>query len=135
MIDDVKGLLPQHKGDVDRAKAMVLVGYPTVAPVLSELFVWLQDANWPVAHIIAPFLASIGEPVVPEIRQVLGTQDGLWKYWVLSEVVAKSPRVVRILKDDLMRIVTNPTSDEASEEVNIIAQDILSILDDNGNNE
>lgn len=58
-------LIPQGKADLDRARAAVETGYPAVAPILAELTTWLQNCNWPVAHILIPFLASIGAPMAP----------------------------------------------------------------------
>ena len=85
-MDDIHALLPQDKCDLERARALVALGYPAVVPVLPELMVWLQDMNWPVAEIVAPFLATIGLPLVPHIRQVLATDDEAWKMWVMQEL-------------------------------------------------
>lgn len=127
MDDEVRKLLPKHKFDLENANAVVNLGYPAIAPVLSDLFMWIQDINWPVAQIVAPFLATIGTPIIPEIRKILKTNDGVWKLWVLGYVVSNSSvEVITSLKDDLLRIVTNPTEDEIIEEVVEKAQVILS---------
>jgi hypothetical protein len=36
---------------------------PLLGPTLAELLAWLQDINWPVAGVLAPFLAAIGPPL------------------------------------------------------------------------
>jgi hypothetical protein len=123
--DDLRALLPQHKRDVEKARATVARGYPAVAPVLPELLVWLQDGNWPVAHVVAPFLATIGAPLAPEIRRVLQSHDDIWKYWALSNVVAESPYLAHALRGDLARLAFEPTSNEAAEEVDRVAREIL----------
>lgn len=127
MDDEVRKLLPKHKFDLENANAVVTLGYPAIAPILSDLFMWIQDINWPVAQIVAPFLATIGTPIIPEVRKILRTNDGVWKLWVLGHVVSNSSvEVITSLKDDLLRIVTNPTEDEIIEEVVEKAQVILS---------
>ena len=124
--DDLRALLPKSKFDVENARAIVACGYPAVTPVLRELITWLQDINWPVAGVIAPFLAGLGPPIVAEVRYVLGTDDSIWKYWVLTNVVAMaSTEVVEALREELTRLATDPTSDEAVEEVDIEAREIL----------
>ncbi len=128
MSDDIRLLLPQHKADVERASAIVARGYPRVAPVLPELIAWLQDGNWPVAHVVAPFLATIGTPLLPEIRRVLQTTDDIWKYWLLAGVVAESPDLAHALRDDLTRLASAPTAGEAAEEVDLVAREILGSL-------
>lgn len=126
MRDDPRELLPRHKHDTERAEAIVALGYPTVAPLLADLVEWLQDINWPVAHVIAPFLARIGAPIIPEVRRVLRTDDVIWKCWVLRCVVAAaSPDVAEGLRDDLTRIAAEPTAGEILEDVSTVAQELL----------
>src|SRR5215510_15692175 len=96
-------LLPKDKHDLDRAKALVSIGYPAVAPILPDLLEWLQDGNWPVSHVIGPFLASIGKPLTEEVRRILQTQDHLWKYWILLDVVAHSPELATALHPKLVK--------------------------------
>lgn len=130
MNDNIKALLPRNKLDTKQANAVVARGYPAVASILPELFTWIQDCNWPVAHIIAPFLASIGLPVVPYVKNVLLADDNIWKYWVLGQVVAQAPHeVAEQLCNDLTRLAANPTPNEMAENVQEVAQAILSQLD------
>jgi hypothetical protein len=86
-MDHLRNLIPTSKVDIERAAAAVEAGYPEVAPILGELIGWLQDYNWPVAHVLAPFLASIGAPLVPHVWHVLLTDDGVWKYWVIGMLI------------------------------------------------
>ena len=119
-------LLPKDKHDLDRAKALVSIGYPTVAPILPDLLEWLQDGNWPVAHVIGPFLASIGKPLTEEVRRILQSQDHLWKYWILLDVVAHSPELATALYPELVKIAEGDTVDEDEKEVKEVAREILS---------
>ena len=121
----LRSQLPKHKRDLQAARAIVTRGFPAVAPVLPELLEWLQDCNWPVAHVLAPFLATIGLPLLPDIRQVLQTDDNQWKYWVLGEVVGQCPELAVALRDELTRLATAPTPLEVSDELHLVAQEIL----------
>ena len=46
MAVDPRDLLPRHKSDRERTRAIIGLGYPAVAPVLPEQLTWLQDGNW-----------------------------------------------------------------------------------------
>ena len=129
MQDDLRALLPQSKHDLDRARALVARGYPAVAPVLPELLEWLQDYNWPVAQALVPFLQTIGPPLLPELRRILGTNDEVWKYWVLWCLVRAAPTLAEALRPELTRLVESPTPGEATEEVDQIAREILEVLE------
>src|SRR5690348_13441096 len=89
---DLTELLPQHKHDHERFQRLRNLGYPAIAPVLPGLFEWVQDMNWPVAGEVASFLSSLGGAVQPQVKTVLEGDDGMWKYWVLSAIIAPMPR-------------------------------------------
>lgn len=122
---DLQDLLPRDKFDLARATAAVDAGYPSVAPILPELLEWLQDCNWPVAHILAPFLASIGEPLIPYVGRVLESNDVIWKYWMISRVIDPSPVIAAAFRDVLERLANFPTESEVHEELNEVAQRVL----------
>ena len=115
MRDEMPLLVPIDKFDLARAEAAVAAGYPAVAPVLPQLLKWMQDCNWPVARVLAPFLATIGSPLLSHIRDVLATDDNVWKYWVLSYLVEGSPPVAEALREELRRYAHSPTPGEAAE--------------------
>ena len=121
----LRELLPHEKGDTERAEAIVALGYPAVAPILPDLIEWLQDCNWPVAHVLSPFLAQIGLPLLPPVRAVLATNDYQWKYWVLLRLVEPSPDLVFALHDEITRLAVHPTAAEILEELDYVAQEIL----------
>jgi hypothetical protein len=123
--NDIRTLIPQTKFDTDRAERAVAAGYPAVEPILPELLEWIQDGNWPVAKILAPFLGTIGTPLLPHIRRILATNDNIWKYWTLTYLVQGSPDVVTALRDDLQRYADSPTPDERAEELDELARTIL----------
>lgn len=118
-------LLPKSKHDIEKAEAIVRLGYPAVEPILPELLKWLQDLNWPVAHVFEPFLVSIGAPLHLHIKQILETDDGVWKYWILSSVVFQSPELQDLLIAELQQIAHHPKPDEKEDDVDRIAREIL----------
>lgn len=122
---DLAALLPRDKHDTARAEAIIQLGFPAVEPVLPALLEWMQDMNWPVARILQPFLASIGVALAPHIRNILETEDHIWKYWVLLAIVAKSDELQAALEPELDRIAHQPTPGEQTEEVHIVAREIL----------
>lgn len=68
-------MTPADKFDTSTAEAIVASG-DAADPSMLE---WVQDLNWPVARVLAPFLASAGSIVAPGIRQVLESSDDTWK--------------------------------------------------------
>ena len=120
-------LVPEDKLDLATARAAVDAGYPRVAPVLPDLLQWLQDCNWPVAHVLAPFLASIGEPLVPHVANVMESDDYVWKYWMIGAIMRYSPVVARSFRNELERLVKSPTEVESREELDQQAREVLDL--------
>lgn len=117
-----------HKCDEANATKLIERGYPAVAPVLPYMIEWLQDCNWPVAKPVFGFLASIGAPVLPEIRRVFATHDDVWKYWCIELLKAMPLAVAEQMRSDLAAIVNEPTPGEISEEVVEGANELLAAL-------
>ena len=124
-MEDVRLLIPRSKMDVERAEAAVAAGFPTIEPILYELFEWLQDMNWLVAQILAPTLASVGKPLIPHIQRIFETDDEIWKYWIMREIFCNSEDVAIAFKDELKRIAFNPSTSELEEEINEDAEYVL----------
>ncbi len=122
---DVKTLIPQEKRDMTKAKAAIAAGYPVVAPILRDLLIWLQDINWPVARVLAPFLASIGAPLAPFIQDILNTEDQIWKYWVILVVLGESRELAEALRANLRRLARTPNEAEAMASLDEVASSVL----------
>jgi len=122
--------IPADKHDTVKIYQLSKFGYPYYKPILKELFVWIQDMNWPVARVIAPLLIKAGKDIVPEMKNILLTNDDAWKYWSLTQVVRQMPdliqkEIVTEILPELQRIALNPTESEVVEELDIIAKEIL----------
>ncbi len=122
---DLHGMLPQNKLETEKAQALVALGYPAVEPILPELMAWLQDTNWPVARVIAPFLATIGLPLVPHIRTVFETDDECWKMRVMRHLVETSPDVFEAVREDIQRMADMTPQNEDEEALQEVAQEVL----------
>ncbi|HEV7892291.1 MAG TPA: DUF5071 domain-containing protein [Pyrinomonadaceae bacterium] len=119
---ELRQALPEDKSDTARAQEAARLGYPEVVPILPHLMRWLQDRNWPVAEVIAPFLSRVGEPLLPEIRNVLRGDDEVWTYWVLTELVQQMPdAAVGELRSELESLAGRPSE----EEVDVLARELL----------
>jgi Domain of unknown function (DUF5071) len=123
--DELRALMPTKKLDTEKAEAIVTLGFPMVEPILDDILGWLQDINWPVARVFEPFLVSIGAPLTPHIQTILKTDDDVWKYWIVQNIIGKSAALTQIFKAELQRIATKPSAGEHKEEVDLVAQEIL----------
>ena len=118
-------LVPKHKSDLAVARAAIDAGYPAVGPVLPELTEWLQDHNWPVAKVLAPFLASIGRPMIPHIDLVLASNDAGWKYWIISCIIGENALLLTHYHEELCRITNQPTDNERHHELDDVAREAV----------
>ena len=125
MHPDLQTCLPRHKADVPAAEAVALRGWPAIEPAAMSLLEWLQDINWPVAQVLAPFFATVGTDLAPYVRPVLESQDDVWKYHVIESVVSHSVSLTQALEGELRRIAQSPTPSEHAEEVHRVAREAL----------
>jgi len=126
-MSNLSRLVPKDKLDLATARAAVDVGYPGVAPILPDLLRWLQDCNWPVAHVLAPFLASIGEPLVPHVASVMKSDDYVWKYWMIGAIMRYSRVVADAFRGELERLANCPTEIESHAELDQLAHEVLDL--------
>lgn len=82
--------------------------------------------NWPISEEVAELLLTFPKEIVPLIKDVLATNDDVWKYWCLEILVKRLPKELRKeFKVDLIRLVERSTADEKLEELDEIAYEIL----------
>ncbi len=118
--------VPKDKFDIEAVKKASALGYPSINSILPELLEWLKDGNWPVAKEIAPLLTKAGFEIAPHISTILNSDDNLWKYWILSDLVRHlDPRVCELIKKDVSRISLTPTDGERTEGVDVLADELL----------
>jgi hypothetical protein len=118
--------LPRDKFDFERVNKIKKSEKKDIIPLLPGLLEWIQDMNWPIAPEIAEILMTFPKEIVPHIRNVLSTDDDIWKFWCLEYLVKKfSTEDKELLKTDLIRLSTTPTEGEMLEEVDLKAREIL----------
>ena len=122
---EIVSFVPMDKHDHDAVRRAIKAGYPAVELVLPNLLEWLQDINWPVARTLAPFLASIGEPLIPHLRKIFATDDEIWKAWVLSSIVEDSPVLALEFREYLEGLVSESSENEDDEMLCEFANEIL----------
>ncbi len=122
-------LVPADKSDVEAARRAVAAGWPAVEPVFPELLVWLQDYNWPVARVIAPFVARAGTPVVPYLREILDGDDAIWIWSITTTVLSNATLpVVAELRPSLERLAADTSVTLVDEDVPAEARAVLARL-------
>lgn len=123
---DLQDCIPKNKHDIDAVERARTLGFPALEPILLKLLEWVQDANWPVATHVVHLLPEAGTAVVEPIRAILDSDDGVWKYWVVSVIIEHLSMDVRSqLHEDLLRLAQHPTSNDREEEVDLVAQEVL----------
>ncbi|WP_088071950.1 DUF5071 domain-containing protein [Gottfriedia luciferensis] len=128
-MNEISNLLPRDKFDFERVNELKQLNKSDLIPVLPNLLEWIQDMNWPIAKETAKLLLNFPSEIVPYIKIVLQSDDYIWKYWCLSELVKKLPIDSKILfKDELEKLANSPTPDEQLEELDEIALEILGTL-------
>lgn len=85
----------------------------------------MQDSNWPVAAVFRPFLVAQGARLAPYIAPIFDTDDDVWKYFILADIVRQSPELASAMRAELERLATRPTMSEQQEGVAAQAREIL----------
>ena len=125
----MKDLLPRNKFDFKRMNYIKKMDRSEIRPLLPGLMEWLQDLNWPIATEVVELLLTFPNEIVPLVKDVLATNDPVWKYWCLECVVKGLPVELRTqFKVDLERLIEKPTPDEKLEELDQLANEILQTI-------
>ena len=113
--------LPRDKHDSERVNQWKNLSRKELVLLLPGLMEWIQDMNWPVAEEVSELLLTCPDEIVPLIKNVLATNDDVWKYWCLIILVKRLPEDLRIqFKKNLIRLVESPTAGEKLEELDEI---------------
>ncbi|KAL2061392.1 hypothetical protein VTL71DRAFT_7665 [Oculimacula yallundae] len=117
--------------DVEAMRYLTTLDADTLAPLIPHLLTWIQDINWPVAspviHLLRKYPFVIVEPVRKVLRDEAGEKDdGGWKFNCLNYLVVEmNPEYQILLNEEIVRMATSPTKEEAEWETVEIAKDIL----------
>jgi hypothetical protein len=119
---DVRKLIPRNKHDHEVINDLQKLSFEQLKPIIPDLLIWLQDMNWPIASSIADILSPYIDRITPEIIEILKTDDGMWKFWILNFAKTTTDP---LLLSEIERIAKFPTRNEIEDEVNLIAISIL----------
>jgi hypothetical protein len=127
---DARDLIPLHKMDHERIVKLNKLDREHIRTIIPELMLWLQDGNWPVFPGVRDILLPLGKELIPHIKYVLGTNDGDWKFFVLTGLVRElSTEAIAELEQELFEIANNPTESEKASGVDEIAKELLRKID------
>ncbi len=125
-MSSARNFIPKSKVDTGLIEELSKYQYPFYKPILKELFEWIKDLNWPVAQPIIPLLVNAKADIIPIVKEILLSEDDIWKYWTLSQVVSEmDPAIIKELKPELDRLIHMPTKGEKMEEAVMIAEQLI----------
>ncbi|MFJ5625272.1 DUF5071 domain-containing protein [Peribacillus loiseleuriae] len=128
-MEGFEGLLPRNKYDVDSAEKIKELDRNLILPLLSDLLIFTQDMNWPVAPSVLEILLTFPIEIVPHVHCVLSSDDDNWKWFILHFLVIKLPVESRVqFKEYLTKVAETPTQNELAEELDEIAKKILETI-------
>lgn len=86
------------------------LGYEKFKDHLEELFVWLQDINWPAANTISKFIASIPpDELIPHLKNILRVaykdNDDFWIYGIYDVIRRAKLSKLFFADDELKKIL------------------------------
>lgn len=116
-------LIPKDKSDVLSAYRLEDYNYHQIKSIVPQLMEWLKDINWPVVEIIAENLLRMQDNLENEIMYVLNSDDGIWKYWIIS-IFGNSTKS-KLIQQKIIEIATNPNIYEINCETNVAAQKVI----------
>ncbi|WP_440110930.1 DUF5071 domain-containing protein [Paenibacillus sp. QZ-Y1] len=123
---NIREMLPRDKHDLEAVRKLSEFSNEELKGIIPDLTEWLQDGNWPIAKPVEDLLLRFGEELIPHIQNVFKTKDPQWEYFMLSGLISRLPsQYLIMLKDDLERILENPTEDEILEELDEVIIPLL----------
>lgn len=123
---NIRKLIPKHKSDFDTVEALKKLESEKIKPIIPDLLEWLQDMNWPIANEIEDLLIGFQEELIPHLKNIFQTNDGCWKFFLLHGLIRRLPNhLLSSIKTELERIKKRPTTDEQTEELDDIVEELL----------
>ncbi len=85
-------------------------GYPIVADVIPELFMWLRDWNWPGVQEILNILLTIPKDIlIKELEKITliakEENDDVWLYWLREFMEKKGLKETDFNRKDIYEIL------------------------------
>lgn len=121
-------IIPRGKDDQEAIENLKNCSFNEIKEYVPQLLEWLQDGNWPVSTPVFNYLLPHVNDIEDEILKILGTDDGMWKYWILGLISNFPGKVSDRMLQEVKRIAEHPTKDEIADEVQKEAIDVLQDL-------
>jgi hypothetical protein len=122
----MKSFLPKDKFDFESLQILKETHPSIIIENSSKLLEWLQDLHWPVSHEISRILRPLVNDIKNQIIFVLQSDEADWKYNVIYIFFVEAKQKIDIeLKNELVKIIDNPTYWEKEEEVDRIARESI----------
>jgi hypothetical protein len=123
---EIKDYIPNNIHDVLAVERLKRLSFETVRNDVPKLLEWLQDTHWDVAEGIAEYLLPHVNEITQELIFILNTDDGMWKYFVICILIARSqekldPDLIKVLK----RIAEHPSRIDAEDSVDEAAKMVI----------
>ncbi|WP_010095155.1 DUF5071 domain-containing protein [Ornithinibacillus scapharcae] len=119
-------MIPKNKFDTNAIVQLQQASKEEVVPILPELLTWIQDINWPIATEIVNLLRTYYKETVPYIKNILISDDSIWKYWCLLELIQPMEKNYQLLfYKEVQQLAYHPSESDKIEEIDIIAREIL----------
>lgn len=122
-------LIPEDKFDLAAVDRIKNTDKESIAPVIGQIFEWVEDINWPVAQELVKILPQFDELIIPYIKDRLRNPHDLREYTVYYFILPLlSEKQLHLLKSELERVAIYPTQFEQEEGYDKVAQEHLNRL-------
>jgi hypothetical protein len=122
-------LIPRDKFDIESVERIKNADIESIEPVLSQIFEWVEDINWPVARELVKVLVKFDDLIIPYLKDLIQRPDGLREYSVYYHMMPLlNERQLLLLRDELERVANSPSRFEKEEEYDEIALQYLQKL-------
>lgn len=121
-----KDFIPKSIYDIAAVERLKHLPFEAVREHVPALLEWLQDTHWDVAEGIAKYLAPHVNKIKNELLFILDSNDGMWKYFVIYILIARSQdKLDPALIEALRKIAEHPSDIDAEDRVDEAAKHIL----------
>lgn len=101
-------LMPVNGQDVEGARRIIELGFPTVGPILRDLMKLMRIFDSPVADLLAHFFARLGEPAAEVIGEGLLSKQILLKQRILLTVLPEWPaEAIALVRQELATVAAH----------------------------
>lgn len=102
-------ILPRNAHDVAGAEKIIALGYPTIAPVMRDLFNLMRVYDSPAADLIADYFGTLGKFIAGDVTKALSKENCWIRHRILTKTIPGwSANEIEQLKIGLGCMATQP---------------------------